>query len=80
MPKRNQYSSAAKPRSKYQRRYNSQHRPENAARKKARRLLQGEGRVKPFDGRDVHHRDGNPRNNSRRNLLVSHQGRNRAKH
>ena len=79
MPRLGEYSSSASKRSKYQRKYNSKHRVDNAARKRARRLLQREARVKPFDGRDVDHR-GNPKNNSRHNLLVSKPKRNRAKH
>ena len=80
MPRLGEYSSSASKRSKYQRKYNSKHRVDNAARKRARRLLQREARVKPFDGQDVDHRDGNPKNNSRRNLLVSKPKRNRSKH
>ena len=80
MPKLGAYSSSASKRSKYQRKYNAKHRADNAARKRARRLLQGEGRVTPFDGKDVDHRNGNPRDNRKRNLLVSQPSRNRARH
>lgn len=80
MPKLGEYSANVKPRSRYQRKYNSKHRADNAARKRARRLLEGQGRVRKHDGKDIDHRDGNPRNNSRRNLLVSSVSRNRAKH
>ena len=37
---------------------------ERASRNKARRTLTKSGRVKKGDGKDVDHRDGNPRNNS----------------
>lgn len=29
--------------------------PDNAARKRARRMLESQGKVKPFDGKDVDH-------------------------
>ena len=65
MPKLNEYSSSAKPRSVYQRKYSAAHRDDNAARKRARRKLEGEGKVKPFDGKDVDHSNGNPKDNKR---------------
>ena len=80
MPKLGQLKAKVKPRSRYQRKYNFKHRADNAARKRARRLLEGQGRVRKHDGKDIDHRDGNPRNNGRRNLLVSNRSRNRAKH
>ena len=49
----------------------------NAARKRARRALEKEGRVKPFDGKDVHHKDNNPENNDRSNLRVANRSTNR---
>jgi len=61
------------------RKYNAK--PENkkirAARNAARRLLEKEGLVKKGDGKDVDHKDGNPLNNSRKNLRVQHKRRNR---
>ena len=50
----------------------------NAARKRARRALEKEGRVKPFDGKDVHHKDNNPENNDRSNLRVANRSTNRS--
>ena len=38
------------------------------------------GRVKKGDGKDVDHKDGNPRNNSAKNLRVTSKSKNRAKH
>ena len=35
----------------------------NAARKRARRQMEREGKAKPGDGKDVHHKDNNPLNN-----------------
>lgn len=60
-----------------------QKRPEQAkaqaARKRARRKLEKEGRVKPFDGKDVDHKNGNPNQNGRSNLQVMSKSKNRAK-
>tara|TARA_R110001632_G_scaffold118660_1_gene231086 strand:- start:112 stop:330 length:219 start_codon:yes stop_codon:yes gene_type:complete len=68
----------------YKKEYNSYHaKPEQkknrASRNKARTLLSSSGRVRKGDGRDVDHRDGNPRNNSKSNLSVISKGRNRSK-
>lgn len=40
----------------------------NASRKRARRLAEKLGIVKPNDGKDLGHKDGNPQNNSPSNL------------
>lgn len=60
-----------------------QKRPEQAkaqaARKRARRKLEKEGRVKPFDQKDVGHSDSNPNNNSKSNLKVESRSANRGK-
>jgi|TARA_R100000541_G_scaffold1902_4_gene7097 hypothetical protein len=40
----------------------------NAARKRARRKMEKEGKAEPFDGRDIHHKDGDPLNNNPKNL------------
>ena len=50
-----------------------------AARGRARYQLEKEGRVKKGDGRDVHHRDGNPKNNGKGNLGVTSKSYNRSK-
>ena len=68
----------------YKREYNSYHaKPEQkknrASRNKARTLLSSTGRVRKGDGKDVDHRDGNPRNNSKSNLSVMSKRRNRSK-
>jgi len=68
----------------YKKEYNSYHaKPEQkknrASRNKARTLLSSTGRVRKGDGRDVDHRDGNPRNNSKSNLSVMSKSRNRSK-
>lgn len=53
---------------------------DRASRNKARRLAEALGKARKGDGRDVDHRDGNPRNNSRSNLRVMSASANRAKH
>jgi hypothetical protein len=50
-----------------------------AARNKARRFMEREGRVHKGDGRDVDHKDGNPHNNSKSNLRVMDASRNRSR-
>ena len=60
-----------------------QKRPEQrknqASRKRARRKAEKLGLVRKGDGKDVHHKDGNPRNNSRKNLKVTSKKKNRSK-
>lgn len=51
----------------------------NAARKRARRELESEGRVKPFDGKDVNHKNSKPTDSSRKNLEVLPKGENRGR-
>lgn len=51
-----------------------------AARNKARRRLEREGRVRKGDGKDVDHRDGNPLNNSDANIRVMSRSQNRSEH
>ena len=49
----------------------------NAARKRARRQMEKEGKAKPGDGKDVHHKDNNPLNNDKDNLSLVTQHYNR---
>ena len=51
---------------------------DRAGRTKARRMATRAGLVKKGDGKDVHHRDGNPRNNSKSNLSVKARKTNRS--
>jgi HNH endonuclease len=51
-----------------------------ALRNKNRREAEREGKVYKGDGKDIDHRDGNPRNNSKSNLRVIPKGKNRGKH
>lgn len=50
-----------------------------AARGRARYQLEKEGRVRKGDGKDVHHRDKNPKNNGSKNLSVTSKSYNRSK-
>jgi len=49
-----------------------------ASRNAARNLLMKSGRVKKGDGKDVAHRNGNPRDNRLKNLTVVRKSRNRS--
>ena len=49
-----------------------------AARNTARRRAEREGRVSKGDGKDVHHRNGNPRDNRRSNTQVKSRSANRS--
>ena len=49
-----------------------------AARNAARAAMVKAGKVKKGDGKDVTHRDGNPRNNSSKNLGVLSASKNRS--
>lgn len=51
---------------------------DNKYRKRARRKLESEGKVRPFDGKDVDHKNGNPKNNSRSNLTAKTRSANRS--
>lgn len=48
-----------------------------AGRVKARRQMIKEGRAHKGDGKDIHHKDGNPENNSMGNLAVQSTKQNR---
>ena len=48
-----------------------------AARNKARRTAVAQGKVKKGDKKDVHHKDGNPNNNSSKNVAVVSRKKNR---
>ena len=49
-----------------------------AARNRVRKEAIKTGRVSKGDGKDIHHLDGNPTNNSRGNLAVRSQSSNRS--
>jgi len=52
---------------------------DRASRNKVRYQLAKAGRVRKGDGKDIDHSDGNPRNNSPKNLRVVSKSYNRAK-
>lgn len=49
-----------------------------AKRNKARSLMAKAGKVRKGDGKDVDHKDGNPNNNSKKNLRVTLKSSNRS--
>ena len=54
------------------------HKKNRASRNAARNALKKVGVVKKGDGKDVNHRNGNPRDNSRKNLSVITKRANRS--
>tara|TARA_R100001443_G_scaffold103695_1_gene112113 strand:- start:394 stop:615 length:222 start_codon:yes stop_codon:yes gene_type:complete len=50
-----------------------------AGRNRARRIMTMLKKVRKGDGKDVHHKDGNPKNNSRKNLRVESKKTNRSR-
>ena len=67
----------------YRKEYDNYHsKPEQRANRSkrvlARRKLEKEGRVRKGDGKDVDHKDGNPQNNSDKNLRVLSKSKNRS--
>ena len=72
----------AKRKRNYRHEYDSYHgtekqRERRAARNKSRRKLEKAGKVRKGDGKDVHHRDRNPGNQSAGNMSVTSQKKNR---
>lgn len=49
-----------------------------AMRNKVRRIMERAGKVKKGDGKDVHHKDGNPMNSNKSNLKVVRRSKNRS--
>jgi hypothetical protein len=49
-----------------------------ASRNTARNRALAKGTVKKGDTKDVHHKDGNPRNNKKKNLVVKSRSSNRS--
>jgi len=52
-------------------------RKRRAARNRARRYMERNGRARKGDGKDVDHRDGNPLNNSSGNIRIRSRSANR---
>jgi hypothetical protein len=51
---------------------------DRASRNAARKTMAKAGKVRKGDGKDVDHKDGNPRNNKRSNLRVTTKAKNRS--
>ena len=49
-----------------------------ASRNTARRRMAANGNVRKGDGKDVHHKNGNPRDNRSKNLSVTSRNKNRS--
>jgi len=67
----------------YRKEYDNYHSSEKqkknrAARNASRSLMVSNGKASRGDGKDVHHRDGNPRNITASNLLVASRSSNRS--
>lgn len=52
---------------------------DNASRKRARRKMEKAGKVRKGDGKDVDHKDRNPKNNGKSNLRVQSKSKNRGR-
>ncbi len=61
------------------REYHKKHLKDNNARHRARYAAEKAGKVRVGDGKDIHHKDNNPRNNSSANLSVTSKTANRSK-
>ena len=68
----------------YRREYDTYHakpaqKKNRASRNGARRKMEKAGRARKGDGKDVDHKDGNPRNNKRSNLRIQSKKKNRSR-
>ena len=81
MPKLGQYKKSATKDSVRQRAYNSKpsSKKDRASRNAARSTMAKAGKVSKGDGKDVDHKNMNPRQNSKSNLKVVSKSTNRAK-
>lgn len=81
MPKKGEFSKSATADSVRQRKYNSKpsSKKQRASRNAARSVMEKAGKVKKGDGKDVDHKNMNPKNNSKSNLRVQSQSTNRAR-
>ena len=81
MPAKGQFKAGATADSIRQRKYNSKpsSKKDRASRNAARREAVKQGTASKGDGRDVDHRNMNPRDNSKGNLRVQSKSTNRAR-
>ena len=80
MPKKGQFKSGATADSVRQRKYNSKpaSKLDRASRNSARSEAEKDGKVRKGDGKDIDHKDSNPRNNKKGNTQVMSKSMNRA--
>ena len=81
MPKKGEFSKTATKDSIRQRKYNSKpsSKKDRASRNAARSTMAKAGKVSKGDGKDVDHKNMNPRQNGKSNLKVVSKSTNRAK-
>ena len=81
MAKKGEYKKGATADSIRQRKYNSspEQKKNRASRNAARRAAEKAGKVRKGDGRDVDHKNMNPKDNRKSNLQVMSKNKNRAK-
>ena len=81
MPKKGEFSKTATKDSIRQRKYNSKpsSKKDRSSRNAARSTMAKAGKVSKGDGKDVDHKNMNPRQNSKSNLKVVSKSTNRAK-
>lgn len=80
MPAKGQFSKSATADSIRQRKYNSKpsSKLDRASRNSARSEAMKDGKVRKGDGKDIDHKDSNPRNNKKGNTQVMSASKNRA--
>lgn len=80
MPKKGQFKPGASADSIRQRKYNSKpsSKKDRASRNAARSEAMKAGKVRKGDGKDIDHKDSNPRNNKKSNTQVMSASKNRA--
>lgn len=80
MPKKGQFKAGASADSIRQRKYNSKpsSKKDRASRNSARAEAMKAGKVRRGDGKDIDHKDSNPRNNKKGNTQVLSASKNRA--
>ena len=80
MPKKGQFKPGATADSIRQRKYNSKpsSKKDRASRNAARSEAMKAGKVRKGDGKDIDHKDSNPRNNKKGNTQVMSASKNRA--
>lgn len=81
MAKKGEFKKNATADSVRQRKYNSKpsSKKDRASRNAARASMEKAGKVKKGDGKDVDHKNMNPRSNVKGNLRVQNKGTNRAR-